>query len=46
GQGLSIAHAVVVDKHGGSLTFETEVGRGTTFFIRLPIIGAEGKADL
>ena len=45
GQGLSIAHAVVVDKHGGSLTFETEVGRGTTFFIRLPIAGAEGKAD-
>jgi PAS domain S-box-containing protein len=41
GQGLSIAHAVVVDKHGGSLTFETEVGRGTTFFVRLPLAGAE-----
>jgi len=37
GQGLAIARSVVVDKHGGSLTFETEVGRGTTFHIRLPI---------
>jgi PAS domain S-box-containing protein len=43
GQGLSIAHAVVVDKHGGSLTFDTEVGRGTTFFVRLPIKGMEGR---
>jgi signal transduction histidine kinase len=37
GQGLAIAHAVVVEKHGGSITLETEVGRGTTFIIRLPI---------
>ncbi|HEU5135114.1 MAG TPA: ATP-binding protein [Steroidobacteraceae bacterium] len=37
GQGLAIARAVVVDKHGGTLHFETEVGRGTTFFIRLPL---------
>jgi len=34
---LSIAHSVVVEKHGGSLTFDTEVGQGTTFIIRLPI---------
>jgi two-component system NtrC family sensor kinase len=37
GQGLAIAHAVVVEKHGGTITFETEMGRGTTFIIRLPI---------
>jgi signal transduction histidine kinase len=37
GQGLAIAHGVVVDQHGGSLSFETEVGRGTVFIIRLPI---------
>jgi PAS domain S-box-containing protein len=37
GQGLAIARATVVAKHGGSLTFETEVGKGTTFTIRLPI---------
>jgi len=37
GQGLAIAHSVVVEKHGGQLTFETEVGQGTTFIIRLPL---------
>jgi len=37
GQGLAIAYSVVVDKHGGSISFETEVGRGTTFIIRLPL---------
>ena len=37
GQGLAIARSVVVDKHDGELTFKTEVGRGTTFTIRLPI---------
>jgi signal transduction histidine kinase len=37
GQGLAIAHSVVVIKHGGTLHFETECGVGTTFFIRLPI---------
>ncbi|HKU88290.1 MAG TPA: ATP-binding protein [Steroidobacteraceae bacterium] len=39
GQGLAIARAVVVDKHGGTLHFETELGQGTTFYIRLPIAG-------
>jgi len=37
GQGLAIAHSTIVKKHGGELKFETEVGRGTTFIIRLPI---------
>ncbi len=36
GQGLAMAHATVVE-HGGSIHFETEVGRGTTFVIRLPL---------
>ena len=37
GQGLAIAYSVVVDKHGGSISFETEEGRGTTFIIALPM---------
>ncbi|MFZ0797608.1 MAG: PAS domain S-box protein, partial [Terriglobales bacterium] len=37
GQGLALAHAVVVKKHCGKIWFETELGRGTTFFIHLPI---------
>lgn len=39
GQGLAIARAVV-DRHHGSLTFQSEVGEGTTFFIRLPVDSA------
>jgi signal transduction histidine kinase len=38
GQGLAIAYSVVVEKHGGTITFETETGIGTTFIIRLPLI--------
>jgi PAS domain S-box-containing protein len=37
GQGLSISHNVVVEKHGGTITVETEEGVGTTFIIRLPL---------
>lgn len=37
GQGLSISHNIIVDKHGGRLYFETSPERGTTFFIELPI---------
>ncbi len=40
GQGLAIAHSVIVDRHKGAITFETEEGKGTTFVIRLPINGA------
>jgi PAS domain S-box-containing protein len=36
GQGLAIARSVVVDKHGGTIHFETETGKGTTFVIHLP----------
>jgi PAS domain S-box-containing protein len=39
GQGLTLARAIVVEKHGGTLTFETAMGKGTTFFVRLPVIG-------
>jgi two-component system, NtrC family, sensor kinase len=40
GQGLAIARSVVVDKHGGTIHFVSESGKGTTFTIRLPIEGA------
>jgi two-component system NtrC family sensor kinase len=39
GQGLTLARAIVVEKHGGTLTFETTMGKGTTFFVRLPVNG-------
>jgi signal transduction histidine kinase len=44
GQGLAIARSVVVIKHHGSLDFDTEMGRGTTFTIRLPIDGQGAEA--
>jgi signal transduction histidine kinase len=35
GQGLALAHSVIVDRHKGQLHFETETGKGTCFIIRL-----------
>jgi two-component system, NtrC family, sensor kinase len=45
GQGLSIAHRVVT-VHGGTLDFQTEIGVGTTFFVRLPVSPAESAAKV
>jgi signal transduction histidine kinase len=39
GQGLAIARAIVIDKHHGQFSFETELGLGTSFTIKLPIDG-------
>jgi len=46
GQGLAIARSVVVDKHGGTIHFETEEGKGTTFIIRLPLDGKTFAAKM
>jgi signal transduction histidine kinase/HAMP domain-containing protein len=43
GQGLAIAHSVIVVKHGGTIRFETEMGKGTTFFVRLPLESSEAE---
>ena len=36
GLGLSVAYGIV-EKHGGKITVDTELGKGTTFTIRLPV---------
>src|SRR5437763_1928007 len=36
GQGLAISRSLIVERHHGSLTFESRSGGGTTFTIRLP----------
>jgi PAS domain S-box-containing protein len=41
GQGLSMAYNCIVKRHRGTITFDTELGVGTTFIIRLPLAGAE-----
>ena len=43
GQGLSIAHNVI-KAHGGKLEFVTEIGKGTTFTVRLPIVEDASEA--
>ncbi|MFZ0881914.1 MAG: ATP-binding protein [Candidatus Acidiferrales bacterium] len=45
GQGLALARAIVVEKHGGTLSFETEMGKGTTFFVRLPMNGVPAPRE-
>ncbi|MFT5050777.1 MAG: PAS domain S-box-containing protein [Chlamydiales bacterium] len=45
GQGLSIAHTVIVNRHGGTIVFETEDGKGTSFVIRLPLV-QQTQADV
>jgi len=39
GLGLSICH-VIVKAHGGKLTVESEVGKGSTFRVELPAVAA------
>ena len=46
GQGLAISHTVIVEKHGGSIDFDSQIGQGTTFTIRLPLQKVEAERSL
>lgn len=47
GQGLAVAHSIVVEKHGGSIEVESEIGTGATFRVLLPLGEPENpRADL
>jgi two-component system, NtrC family, sensor kinase len=37
GLGLSLTREIIEETHGGKIWFETELGSGTTFFLRIPI---------
>jgi PAS domain S-box-containing protein len=38
GQGLALARSIVTNMHGGTITFESTEGEGTTFIIRIPLL--------
>ena len=46
GQGLAIAHTVIVEKHGGRIDFESQIGQGTIFNIKLPLQQTEVERNL
>jgi PAS domain S-box-containing protein len=37
GQGLSLVHNIVTERHKGRIYFESQVGEGTTFYVHLPL---------
>jgi signal transduction histidine kinase len=45
GQGLAIAHNIIVEQHGGAIAFESEEGKGTTFILTLPLSTTETPAE-
>jgi len=44
GQGLTIAHDIIVNKHGGKITVESKVGEGSTFTVWLPVEPPKGES--
>lgn len=46
GQGLALARAIVVEQHGGELTFDSVEGEGTTFYVRLPVVRGEAPSEV
>jgi two-component system NtrC family sensor kinase len=45
GQGLSMAYAVIVNKHGGEIECRSEVGAGACFTLRLPLAPARSSVE-
>jgi len=45
GQGLAIAHSIVVEKHGGQISVTSAPGAGSCFTLKLPLARAMATAD-
>jgi len=46
GLGLAICHRIIVERHNGEIGIESEIGKGMTVTIRLPIKGEEIKKSV
>ena len=44
GLGLSVVHSIVTE-HGGVVDVQSELGRGTEFMVRLPVVGAPDEVE-
>jgi two-component system NtrC family sensor kinase len=44
GLGLAISYGIIKE-HGGSVSVESELGKGTTFIVRLPVTKAQNDAE-
>jgi two-component system, NtrC family, sensor kinase len=45
GQGLAVAYSVIVQQHQGKVWFESEEGKGTTFFVHFPLHEVDRRID-
>jgi signal transduction histidine kinase len=45
GQGLTVAHGIVVNKHGGTIRVQSEPGHGATFIVSLPLSVPHAAAE-
>ena len=45
GLGMSISYQIVVEKHGGALQCKSELGKGTDFWIEIPICQPGRRGD-
>jgi signal transduction histidine kinase len=45
GLGLALAYSTVVEKHGGTMSFDTVEGQGTTFTITIPMVSSEATSN-